>query len=91
MQDELAELFQRQLQISKEEILHHDVNYMLWVVDNEQPSLHLKTYKLKANLFESITELYEAVLQTLKQINRINDLLEIMPLIDDYLEYYLSL
>lgn len=90
MQEELADLF-TQLQISKEEILHHDVNYMLWVVDNEQPTLNLKTYRLRRGLFESIDELYEAVINTLQLQNRINDLLEIMPIIDDYLEYYLSL
>lgn len=87
---DLADLF-NQLQISKEEIINHDVNYMLWVVDNEQPALDLKTYKLKRGLFESIDELYEAVIQVLQLKNRINDLLEIMPIIDDYLEYYLSL
>lgn len=87
---DLADLF-NQLQISKEEIINHDVSYMLWVVDNEQPALNLKTYKLKRGLFESIDELYEAVIQVLQLKNRINDLLEIMPIIDDYLEYYLSL
>lgn len=87
---DLSDLF-NQLQISKDEIVHHDVSYMLWVVDNEQPTLNLKTYKLKRGLFESIDDLYEAVINVLQLKNRINDLLEIMPLIDDYLEYFLSL
>lgn len=88
--EELLELFQS-LSVSRDECLSHDVHYMLWGLDHEISTLNTHAYRIKKGMFESIHHLYNEIVRMLHRFERSEDLLELIPFIDDYIEYYLAL
>lgn len=86
--EDLANLFQFNLSISRNKMLIIDVEYILWGFYNSITHLDPCLYKVKKHMYESIHQMYDEILLVLHEKNEIVNLLELMPLIDDYLEYY---
>ena len=68
--------------------LTHDVNIMIQCYEMDLSYLILDNMKIESNSYESIQVLYQNILCIITKKNLQNDLLEIMPYIDEYLEYY---
>ena len=82
-----TELLTKQLEtlnISPDEALKHDVEYIIWLYYKEIPVLDLNILKLKKNTY---TNLYNSILKILDEKDEKKNLLEMMPLIDEYLSY----
>jgi len=77
----------------KDVILDHDVNLIIQYYYEQFPQEHINMYdyKIKKNMFGCITELYQNIIKVISQKQCMVDLLEIMPYIDEYLEYYVNL
>lgn len=70
----------------KNRILCHDMNVLINCYYAELPQLNVMYLKIKPHLYESPQSLYEDILR-IDCITQQN-LLDIMPYIDDYLNYY---
>ena len=89
--ENLIELMQHNLVITKNTYVLHDVNYILWGFENSIPQLDPSLYKVKRNMYQSYQELYDVIVNILREKNQIENMLEIMPLIDDYIEYIINI
>lgn len=69
--------------------LSDDVDHIIYCYERDLPSLsnsHMIWYP-KKRYFEPTTNLYNSILGILKEKQYISYLIELMPLIDEYLEY----
>lgn len=72
------------LNISPDEALKHDVEYIIWLYYKEIPTINPNLLKLKKNTF---INLYNNIINILNEKDETKNLLEMMPLIDEYLSY----
>ena len=86
--DDLIQLMKHNLVISRNQYLLHDIEYLLWCFENNIPNMDPCIYKVRRNMYESYHKMYEEILNILREKNQIENVLEMMPLIDDYLEYF---
>ncbi len=85
-----AEILTKQfetLNISYHEALRHDIDYIIWLYYKEIPVINQSILKIKRNTFNNITDLYCEILNILDEKDEKKNLLEMMPLIDEYLSY----
>ncbi len=87
MATQLLEQFSR-LNVSP---LAQDLEIILQCYYTQQPQLPLHMLQITKNTYVSPQKLYNAIVEMLasKQLSHL--LLDVMPLIDDYLEYYSSI
>jgi hypothetical protein len=84
MLEELLNQFNA-VSLSKEEALKHDIEYIIWLYYKEIPTLDPNLVKLKIS--SDIEETYYDILRILDEKGEKENLLEMMPLIDEYLDY----
>ena len=85
--DDLVQLMQHNLVITRNQDILHDVNYLIWGFENNIAKLDPNLYKVKRNMYQSYQAGYDVIIKILREKNQIENMLEMMPLIDDYLEY----
>lgn len=71
--------------------LINDINIIITCWTNELPQLLFNNLLVKKIYNMNETDLYYKIIEIIKERNLIINLLELMPYIDDYLEYYSSL
>jgi hypothetical protein len=64
--------------------LAHDVSIILGCWMNQTPVLDVERCTIKPGTFGSASELYQEIVKLIGSF----DLLDLMPYVDDYLEYY---
>ena len=79
------------LRITLAEVLSHDVEWILYCADQQIMSLPTTHLQIKKGMAEDTSMLYQQIVKTISKMEVQQDLLELMPYIDDYLEYYASL
>lgn len=77
--------------LSIQNFLVHDVNIIIYCYRHEYTELLKDSLKIQANIYSSVQELYRQILRILSKKGFYNYLVEMMPYIDDYLEYYSTL
>jgi hypothetical protein len=70
--------------------IKHDIQVIYAAHNLKQCEFNRSLLTVLSTDFASVTDLYQYILNELKQYE-IDDIMEIMPLIDDYLEYYENL
>jgi hypothetical protein len=88
--DDLATRIEN-LRITLQEVLTHDVEWILYCADQQTLSLTTTHLQIKKGMVEDTSILYQEVVKVIYKQEIQQDLLELMPYIDDYLEYYASL
>ena len=94
LMDQLISQFQ-DIQIMKTadttNALVHDVLYILECFDHEQPMLDPGRFKVVPSMISTPTELFHSVISVMSSVRRSHDLVEVLPLVDEYLEYFQGL
>ena len=84
--DDLVQLMQKNLVISRNSCLIHDVEYLIWGFENNVPKLDYSVYKARLDMYESYHQMYNEIIKILREKKQVENIIEMMPLIDDYLE-----
>ena len=71
--------------------LEYDVSYLIFCYKNNIINLDITHFKIKAKSYKCSRKLYYDILKIMYNKSETHILLEMMPLIDDYLEYYISI
>lgn len=69
-------------------ILQHDLSILLDCWALQEPHLDMSKLIIAPGDFKTMQELYECILATLHRILSQVSIMDIMPYIDDYIEYY---
>jgi len=65
-----------------------DVKYIIKLFKTENTDIDLKCISVPCNAFNNHIHLYSLIVKKLGHLGYENELLEIMPIIDDYLEIF---
>jgi hypothetical protein len=65
--------------------LEHDVDYIIYCFENEIISMDYNNFKIKRYVYHN---LYTKIVTLLSEKCYSHNLLDMMPLIDEYIEYY---
>ncbi len=84
--DDLVSQFTR-LHVTMQ-IIEKDVTYLIGCFTKQLSEIDSQNLSIKKDMVKDVHELYSCVLQCIRTKNQSCDLLELMPYIDDYLEYY---
>ena len=68
--------------------LSHDLRVIITCYQNQSPALDTSHLQIEPNSYPSEKDLYHCILNALQPKGLSHELLELMPYIDDYLEYY---
>lgn len=68
--------------------LELDIDYILYCYYTNKINLDFSLLQLEKNIYNYIPDLYEEIIKILTIKEQSKNLLEIMPIIDEYLEYY---
>jgi len=69
----------------------HDIGVVCECYAAMLPELDKSRLKIQKNMFPDVTYLYQEILSVLCEIHKSEYLMDLMPYIDDYLEYYEAL
>lgn len=90
--EEIEDLIQQFGGLSVDLYIENDVDQILICYSHNIDHLDYSMLRIKKNMFKDTAHLYKRILQEISKITYVrNDLMEIMPYIDDYLEYYENL
>jgi hypothetical protein len=67
-----------------------DINYIIKLYKTENINLNKKYISVPPNVFTNYNELYNLIVLKINLLGYSDDLLEIMPIIDEYLDYIAS-
>jgi hypothetical protein len=70
------------------DILRHDMMVICECYAAMLPGLDKSRLLIKKNTFPDVTYLYREILSVLSDLHKSEYLMDLMPYIDDYLEYY---
>jgi hypothetical protein len=71
--------------------LKADVDYLIYCYENEIIQIDYTILKIKNNMHFDGHDLYKNIVKIISEKCYSHNLLDMMPLIDEYIEYYLSL
>jgi hypothetical protein len=86
---DLENLFNR-LDLSKESALSADVEYILYCFNENISFLNPNMFQVKPHMYPNVTTIYQEICSIISMKGRGCELLELMPYIDDYLEYFVN-
>lgn len=70
------------------DVVKHDIMVVCECYTVMLPELDKSRLMIKKDMFPNVTYLYQEILSALSDINKHEYLMDLMPYIDDYLEYY---
>lgn len=71
--------------------LKADVDYLIYCYERQIIHMNHMNFKIKKYMYFNTCELYENIVKIISEKCYSHNLLDMMPLIDEYIDYYLSL